>query len=202
MHSLYSLQHILTLPRFSLLAVVRLRLSTSRCLSFRVHRFLFSLAGNSALMAGWLAIATGLHQHCDSLLRISRDSWPYWLAAIMLLSLATTVILGSESHGTHDYILVSGCLRTHSPWLYSKSKSKLLYDCRFTANQFLLAPSPLKIMARVFFLLQLNPCRRSPHETSSLTRGWDCLIWICLAVHQVNVSNIQHVIENSSFCTV
>jgi hypothetical protein len=33
----------------------------------------------------------------------------------------------------------------------SKSKSKLLYDCRFTANQFVLAPSPLRITTRFFF---------------------------------------------------
>jgi hypothetical protein len=32
----------------------------------------------------------------------------------------------------------------------SKSKSKLLYDWRFTANQFILAPSPLRITTRVF----------------------------------------------------
>jgi hypothetical protein len=32
-------------------------------------------------------------------------------------------------------------------------------------------------------------------------RRWGCLLWICLAFHQVYVSHIQHVIENSSFCT-
>jgi hypothetical protein len=33
----------------------------------------------------------------------------------------------------------------------SKSKSKLLYDWRFTANQFVLASSPLRLMTRFFF---------------------------------------------------
>jgi hypothetical protein len=33
----------------------------------------------------------------------------------------------------------------------SKSKSKSLYDWRFTANQFVLAPSPLRFMMRFFF---------------------------------------------------
>jgi hypothetical protein len=31
------------------------------------------------------------------------------------------------------------------------------------------------------FFWQLNPCRHSPHVTSSLTRGWVCLLWIGFA---------------------
>jgi hypothetical protein len=46
---------------------------------------------------------------------------------------------------------------------------------------------------------QLNPCNNSPYVTSSLTRRWVCLIWICLAFHQAYV---WHVIENSSCCTI
>jgi hypothetical protein len=49
--------------------------------------------------------------------------------------------------------------------------------------------------------LQLDPCDPSPYVTSSLTRRWIYLLWICLAFRQVYVSHIQHVIENSSFCT-
>jgi hypothetical protein len=32
-----------------------------------------------------------------------------------------------------------------------------------------------------FFFFQLNPYGHNPCVTSSLTRGWDCLFWICLA---------------------
>jgi hypothetical protein len=56
----------------------------------------------------------------------------------------------------------------------SESESRLLYDWRFTANQFVLAPSPLRLMARIFF--QLNTCGHSPNITSSLTRGWVYLL--------------------------
>jgi hypothetical protein len=35
--------------------------------------------------------------------------------------------------------------------LKKKKKKKLLYDWRFTANQFVWASSPLKLMTRIFF---------------------------------------------------
>jgi hypothetical protein len=73
---------------------------------------------------------------------------------------------------------------------------ELLYDWRFTDNQFVLMPCPL-----TYFFFQLNPCSHSPYVTSSLTRGWVCLLWVCLTFRQVYVSHIYHVIENSSLCT-
>jgi hypothetical protein len=78
------------------------------------------------------------------------------------------------------------------------SESKLLCDWRFTANQFVLAPRPLRLTTRDFFS-QLKPCRHSPYVTSSLTSGWVCLLWICLPFRQVYVS---HVIEKFCFCTI
>jgi hypothetical protein len=57
-------------------------------------------------------------------------------------------------------------------------ESELLYDWRFTANQFVLAPSPLRLTARIFF--QLNTCDCSPYVTSSLTRGWVCRLQLLL----------------------
>jgi hypothetical protein len=62
----------------------------------------------------------------------------------------------------------------------SESESELLYDWRFTANHFVLAPSPLRITTRDFFFLRLNPCGHSPYVTS-LMRGWVCLLWTCFA---------------------
>jgi hypothetical protein len=47
----------------------------------------------------------------------------------------------------------------------STSKLKLLCYWRFTANQFVLASSPLRITTRIFFS-QLNPCSHSPYVTS------------------------------------
>jgi hypothetical protein len=61
----------------------------------------------------------------------------------------------------------------------SESESELLYDWRFTTNQFILAPSPLRLTAKNFF--QLNTCVDSPYVTSSLTRGWVCRLQLLLA---------------------
>jgi hypothetical protein len=57
------------------------------------------------------------------------------LTGKLLLVLASTVILGSESHGTQDYILLSdgsGSLQTIDPLnpLGKLSKSKSRYDRR------------------------------------------------------------------------
>jgi hypothetical protein len=55
----------------------------------------------------------------------------------------------------------------------SESESELLYDWQFTANQFVLATSPLRPTTRIF-IFQLNTCGYSPSVTSSQTRGWVC----------------------------
>jgi hypothetical protein len=70
----------------------------------------------------------------------------------------------------------------------SKSKSKFLYDWWFTANQFVLASSPLRRTTSYFF--QLNSCDNSPYVTSSLTRRWVCLLWICLTFRQMHFTHI------------
>jgi hypothetical protein len=51
-----------------------------------------------------------------------------------------------------------------------ESQSELLYDWWFTANQSILAPSPLRPMNSNFF--QLNPCSHNPYAASSLKRWW------------------------------
>jgi hypothetical protein len=50
----------------------------------------------------------------------------------------------------------------------SEPKSQLLYDWRFTANQFVMSSNPLRITTTYF--IQLNSCDNSPYVTSSLTR--------------------------------
>jgi hypothetical protein len=96
----------------------------------------------------------------------------------------------------------------HSPYVASsltrdlpQSKSKLFYDWRFTANHFVLAPSPLRFTTR-FFFFQLNPCGSSLYVTSSLTRRGICFLLICSAFRQLYVSHLQHVIGTSFFCTI
>jgi hypothetical protein len=58
---------------------------------------------------------------------------------------------------------------------------ELLYDWRFTANQFNLETSPLRLTTSNF-TFQLNTCGSSPYVTSSLTRGWVCLLQLLLVL--------------------
>jgi hypothetical protein len=58
-------------------------------------------------------------------------------------------------------------------------QSELLYDLRSTANQFVFAPNPLRLTARIF-CFQLNTCDRGPYIISSLTRGWFCQLQLLL----------------------
>jgi hypothetical protein len=62
----------------------------------------------------------------------------------------------------------------------SESESESLYEWRFTPNQFVSAPSPLRHRKNFFY--QLNTCCHSPYVTSSLTRGWVCRLQLLLAL--------------------
>jgi hypothetical protein len=71
--------------------------------------------------------------------------------------------------------------RTDSP--ESESESELLYDWQFTANQFVLATSPLRFTTSIYF--QMNTFGHSPYVTSltsSLTRGWVCRLQLLLTL--------------------
>jgi hypothetical protein len=60
------------------------------------------------------------------------------------------------------------------------SESGLLYDWRFTSNQFVLASSPLRITTSI--VLQLNTYSYSSYVTSFLTRGWVCRLQLLLVL--------------------
>jgi hypothetical protein len=62
----------------------------------------------------------------------------------------------------------------------SESESELLYDRRFTAKQFVLATSPLRLTTRIFFFCQLNTCGYSSYVTSYLARGRLCRLQLLL----------------------
>jgi hypothetical protein len=59
-------------------------------------------------------------------------------------------------------------------------ESESLYDWHFTANQFVLVTSPLRLTTSNFF--QLNTCGYISYVTSSLTRGWVCRLQLLLAL--------------------
>jgi hypothetical protein len=137
---------------------------------------------------------------CDSWLEYFLNWTPSVIGRVcclqLLLALASAFILGPESLGTRDHILLpqirdflfvasydsQGCGGGIRPRLHmgkrrtpnqsqSQSETELLYDWRFTANQFVFAPSPLRLTDRKYFS-QLNTCGHSPYILSSLTRGW------------------------------
>jgi hypothetical protein len=58
---------------------------------------------------------------------------------------------------------------------------ELLYDWRFTVNQFVLATSPLRLTTNNF-IFQLIIYYYSPYVTSSLTRGWICHLQFLLGL--------------------
>jgi hypothetical protein len=66
---------------------------------------------------------------------------------------------------------------------YSQSYSGLesLYDRRFTANQFVLATSPLRLETSNF-IFQLNIWCYTFYVTSFLTRGWVCRLQLLLGL--------------------
>jgi hypothetical protein len=62
---------------------------------------------------------------------------------------------------------------------HPEPESELLHDWRFTTNQFVMATSPLRPTTRKF-IFQLNTCGYSTYVTSSLTKGWICLLQLLL----------------------
>jgi hypothetical protein len=57
--------------------------------------------------------------------------------------------------------------------------------------------------SRPKFSFQLNTCGNSPYVTSSLTRRWACLLWICLALkHLIFYSRHRNKIKCTVHCTV
>jgi hypothetical protein len=101
-----------------------------------------------------------------------------------------------ESFWSRIYVVATGYRLstkqlTNQP-IESEPESELLYDWRFTTNQFVLVPSALSLTARDF-VLQLNPCVLSPYVTSTLRRGRVSLVRICLAFRQVYVLHILYI---------
>jgi hypothetical protein len=119
--------------------------------------------------------ADGPRQRSLSRVRVPWDSWPYITVSDLRLPFSAPPTTRRVTVEVFE--------------LTDKSKSKLLCDGRFTANQFVLASSPLRLMTRIFFP-QLNPFDISPYVISSLRRRWICLLWICLAFRQVCISHI------------
>jgi hypothetical protein len=122
------------------------------------------------LYSSWLHFT----DHCHTKGQCSQSR-----SSLLCLVTASNSGHSSASGITTSQIQLTQCSNYRISESESESESELLYDWRFSANKLVLAPSPLRITTTDFFLL--NPCSHSPYVTSSLTRGWVCLLWICFA---------------------
>jgi hypothetical protein len=96
--------------------------------------------------------------------------WIYWMALLQLQLIITVHILNScltTSTGESLWSLNLGLVCSLSNSVRVQSESELLYDWLFTANQFVLEPSPLTLTDTVHFLL---------------TRGRVCRLQLLLAL--------------------
>jgi hypothetical protein len=84
----------------------------------------------------------------------------------LLLALTSAVILGSESHGTHEKILPSQI------WDYClKVRVRVTLQLAVYHQSVHLGTKPFETHNQ-YFLFQLNTCGYGPYVTSSLTREW------------------------------
>jgi hypothetical protein len=87
----------------------------------------------------------------------------------------------SSLHSLIPFLPFLNHLRLSTLSRNSEPESDLLYDWRFTANQFVLATSPLRLTTRNF-IFQLNTCSYNPYVTSSLMRGRVCRLQLLLGL--------------------
>jgi hypothetical protein len=156
-------------------------------------------------------IAAGPHQRSHSQVRVPRDSWPPFTVSDSRLPQlggpGPRIYIPQEKGGPVIHpgtgfpfrrLLRLAGLR----WRYStspphgiwhslpESESELLYDWRFTADQFVLATSPLRPHGQQFFF-RLNTCFHSPYVTSFLTREWGLLLTSAAGHRQRSHSRIR-----------
>jgi hypothetical protein len=93
-----------------------------------------------------------------------------------MVSLASTVILDSESHGTHGNISLSVGSGSHQTLLRVRVRVTLRLA---VYRQSVLAPRHSRSRPEIFLTETLRV--HNSYVTSSLTRGCVCLLWMCFA---------------------
>jgi hypothetical protein len=71
-----------------------------------------------------------------------------------------------------------------------ESESELLYHCRFTANRFVLATTPLRLTTSNF-IFQLNTCNYNSYVIFSLTGGWVRCLQLLLVLASAVILRFQ-----------
>jgi hypothetical protein len=90
-----------------------------------------------------------------------------------------SIVQDRNSVHLYKYVKYYNAFYKKSVLSEAESGSELLYDWRFTANQFVLATSPLRPTTSNF-ISQLNTCGHRLYVTSSLTRRWVCPLELLL----------------------
>jgi hypothetical protein len=140
---------------------------------------------DSRPLADWLLNCCWPRQHSDAWFRFPWDLWSHftiwWLREACRLSPPTIWLTA----WVPAKLLLAQCFLFPSPIGHMNTfyrltqESELLYDRRFTANQFVLAISPLRLTTRIF-IFQMITCFYSSYVTSSLTRGLVCRLQLRL----------------------
>jgi hypothetical protein len=127
------------------------------------------VTNNNGFLIGCLDLLTASftitlnHNQLQKLTLNLQPNTYFWTAADSLHSRSRS---RSHSHSTADF---------------SASESELLYYWRYTANEYVLATSPLRLKTSNF-IFQVNTCNYSPYVTSPLTRDWVCRLQTLLVL--------------------
>jgi hypothetical protein len=113
----------------------------------------------------WLSLAKPMSNHCNRMLKYNVT-----VRLTSFLQVSVWVIHWVVGHGSE-----------------SESELPILYDWRFTADQFILATSPLRL-TRSNFIFQLNTCS---YVTPSLTRGCVCRLQFFSGPRQGSHSQVR-----------
>jgi hypothetical protein len=109
-------------------------------------------------------------------------SIPYWTTSVFS-STVTDLVLIYESVTSASIVRL---LPLHSWTLNSLTNEWIVQSQSYFTTG---GARPLETHDQRFFF-QLNSCGNSPYITSSLTRRWVCLLWICLAFRKMYISHI------------
>jgi hypothetical protein len=105
--------------------------------------------------------AAGARQRSHSRVKVAWDSRPYFTTSDSRLPFLSPPM---TRRATVDIFDPASTRDTNSllQTLIPESESELLYEWRFTSNQFVLAPSPFRLTARISFS-HLNTFGHSPY---------------------------------------
>jgi hypothetical protein len=124
----------------------RFLLPSHSCMFFHVGHSLWREDGSVVYNCCW-------PRHCSHFrVRVPWDLWPYFTVSESRLPFSSCPTNRRATVEVFHPASTRECPRISVSQSVSQSESELLYDWRFTDSQSVLAPSPLTLTARIFFL--------------------------------------------------